>query len=70
MPGPGRTEPQHPDGVTARDHSPAGQRAYRRIGTQPEPGRNQFVGRSRPGQGPPSGPRWLVPIDTCQDYYE
>ncbi len=43
MPGPGRTEPQHPDGVTARDHRPAGQRARPRIGPQPESRWNQLV---------------------------
>ena len=43
MPRPGRGEPEHPDGVTARDHRPAGQRACPRIGPQPESRRNQLV---------------------------
>ena len=43
VPGPGRAEPQHPDGVTARDHRPVGQRARPRIGAQPESRRDQLV---------------------------
>src|SRR5437762_6026378 len=43
VPGPGRAEPQHPGGVTARDDRPAGQRARPRIGAQPESRRHQLV---------------------------
>ena len=43
LPGPGRAEPQHPGGLTARDHRPAVQRARPRIGPQPESRRDQLV---------------------------
>ena len=43
VPRPGRAEPQHPGGVTARDHRPVGQRAGPRIGPQPESRRYQLV---------------------------
>jgi hypothetical protein len=36
VPCPGRAEPQHPGGITARDHRPVGQRARPRVGPQPE----------------------------------
>ena len=43
VPRPGRTEPQHPDGVAARDHRPAGEPARPRIGPQPESRRNELI---------------------------
>ena len=42
-------EPQHPDGVTARDHRPAGQRARPRVAAQPESRRHQLVIRPLSG---------------------
>ena len=43
VPGPGRAEPQHPDGITARDHRPVRQHARSRIGPQPESRRDELV---------------------------
>ena len=50
VPGPRCAQPQHPDGVTARDDRPVRQRARPRIGTQAESRRDQLVARSLAGQ--------------------
>ena len=48
VPRPRRAEPQHPGGVTARDHGPARQRVRPRIAAQQETRGDQLIVRSRP----------------------